>query len=88
MPPSKSRARRSGDRLVPLLIAHILFWILLLIGASDIGRRACAVYVALWLIGYVGSSWLLTGGLVFVSYVAILDIALVLHVFQGDVHLR
>ena len=27
-------------------------------------------------------------GLVFVSYVAILDIALVFHVFQGDVHLR
>ena len=73
--------------MVPLLIAHVLFWILLLIGASEIGRRGCAVYVALWLIGYVGSSWL-TGGLLFVSYVAVLDIALVLHVFQGDVHLR
>lgn len=74
--------------MVPLLIAHLLFWILLLIGASEIGRRGCAVYVGLWLIGYVGSSWLLTGGLVFVSYVAILDIALVLHVFQGDVRIR
>ena len=74
--------------MVPLFIAHVLFWVFLLIGASDIGRRGCAVYVGLWLIGYVGSSWVLTGGLVFVSYVAILDIALVLHVFQGDVHLR
>ena len=74
--------------MVPLFIAHVLFWVFLLIGASDIGRRGCAVYIALWLIGYAGSSWFPTGGLAFVSYVAILDIALVLHVFQGDVHLR
>ncbi len=74
--------------MVPLTIAHILFWLLLLIGASEIGRRGCAVYVALWLIGYAGSSWVPMGGMVFVSYVAILDIALVFHVFKGDVHLR
>ncbi len=74
--------------MVPLSIAHALFWMLLLIGASDIGPRGCAIYVALWLIGFVGSSWLLTGRLAFVAYVAILDIALVLHVFEGDVHLR
>ena len=69
------------------MIAHFLFWILLLVGASEIGRRGCAVYVALWLIGFAGSLWL-TGGLLFVSYVAILDIVLVLHVFQGDVRIR
>jgi hypothetical protein len=74
--------------VVPLFLAHVLFWIFLLIGASDIGLRGCIVYVALWLLGYVGSSWLPSGGSVFVSYVAILDIALVLHVFQGDVRLR
>ena len=74
--------------MVPLLIAHVLFWILLLIGASEIGRRSCAVYAALWLIGYVGSRWFLSGGPAFMSYVAILDIALVLHVFQGDVRIR
>jgi hypothetical protein len=74
--------------LVPLLIAHILFWILLLIGASEIGRRGCAVYVVLWLIGYLGSGWILSGGFLFLSYVAVLDIALVIHVFQGDVRLR
>ena len=74
--------------MFPLLIAHIVFWILLPIGASEIGRRACAVYIALWLIGYVGSRWLLSGGSIFLSYVAVLDIALVLHVFQGDVRIR
>ena len=74
--------------MFPLLIAHILFWILLLIGISQIGWRACAVYAALWLIGYVGSGWLMSGAQLFLSYVAILDIALVFHVFTGDVHLR
>ena len=74
--------------MVPLLIAHVLFWILLLIGASEIGRRGCAVYVGVVADRIRGLELVLTGGLVFVSYVAILDIALVLHVFQGDVHLR
>jgi len=74
--------------MFPLLIAHILFWILLLIGISQIGWRACAVYAALWLIGYVGSGWLMSGAQLFLSYVAILDIALVFHVFKGDVPLR
>ena len=74
--------------MYPLFIAHILFWILLLFGVSQIGWRACAVYAALWLVGYLGSGWLASGGALFLSYVAILDIALVLHVFQGDVQLR
>ena len=71
--------------MFPFVIAHILFWIFLLIGASDMGRRAVAIYVALSLIGYVVTYWVPGGGLVFVSYVAILDVALVFHVFDGDV---
>jgi hypothetical protein len=77
----------------PLYIAHVLFWALLLIGAAEIGaaeigRRACSVYAALWLLGYFGSSWLQSGGWLFLSYVALLDVALVFHVFKGDVQLR
>jgi hypothetical protein len=71
----------------PLIIAHILFWALLLIGASEIGRRACVIYIGLWLAGFVIFGMLWGGGLFFVSYVAMLDIALVLHVFGGDVEL-
>jgi hypothetical protein len=74
--------------LLSFLIVHGVFWALLLIGASDIGRRGCAIYVALWLLGFAGSRWVPSGGFLFLSYVAVLDIALVLHVFQGDVHLR
>ena len=74
--------------MLSFLIVHGVFWALLLIGASDIGRRGSAVYVALWLLGFAGSSWVPSGGFLFLSYVAVLDIALVLHVFQGDVPLR
>jgi hypothetical protein len=71
----------------PLIIAHICFWGLLLIGASEMGRRACTVYIALWVAGFVICSRLPSGGLFFLSYVAVLDIALVFHVFGGDVQL-
>jgi hypothetical protein len=71
----------------PLIIAHILFWVLLAIGGSDLGGRTVAIYVALWIIGYIGSAWMHSAGLFFVSYVALLDVALVFHVFQGDVRL-
>jgi hypothetical protein len=72
----------------PVFIAHVLFWVFLLIGASDIGWRGCAIYIALWLGGYLASSWLPGVGAAFVSYVALLDIALVFHVFHGDIQLR
>jgi hypothetical protein len=72
----------------PLIIAHFLFWALLLIGASEMGWRSRMIYVVLWLIGYAATSWLTTGSLIFLSYVALLDIALVFHVFQGDIQLR
>jgi len=72
----------------PLVIAHILFWALLLIGAAEMTWRGRAVYVGLWAIGYAGSGWLATGDLIFLSYVALLDVALVFHVFGGDIQLR
>jgi hypothetical protein len=72
----------------PLVIAHVLFWALLLIGASEMGWPARIVYLALWLLGYVASGGLTSGGVIFVSYVALLDVALVFHVFGGDIQLR
>ena len=74
--------------MLSVLLVHGVFWALLLIGASDISRRGRAIYVGLWLLGFVGSGWVPSGGFLFLSYVAVLDIALVLHVFQGDVTLR
>ena len=77
-----------GSSVVPLFVAHVVFWVVLLVGGTEIGLRRSAVFVLLWVVGYVGSRWLPSSGLVFVSYVAVLDIALVLKVFKGDVSLR
>jgi hypothetical protein len=46
------------------------------------------LFVVLWGIGYVVSGWLMIGSMLFTSYVAVLDIVLVLLVFKGDVQLR
>lgn len=75
--------------MFPLVLAHLVFWIVLLIGVStDLGLRRAAVFLALWVIGYFGSALFFSSGLVFVSYVAMLDVALVLVVFKGDLPLR
>ena len=75
--------------MFPLVLAHLVFWIVLLIGAStDLGFRRSAVFVSLWVFGYFASGLFASGGLVFVSYVAVLDMVLVLVVFKGDVPLR
>ncbi len=74
--------------MFPLFIAHVVFWAVVLAGLSTLGRRTIAVFVALWIAGYVGARWLPTGDFLFSSYVAVLDIVLVLLVFRGDVSLR
>ena len=68
-------------------VAHAAFW--LLVGVAAVGRRVrlVAAFVSLWGIGYVGSGWLTASSAWFLSYVATLDIALVLFVFKGDVRL-
>jgi hypothetical protein len=68
-------------------IAHGAFWVLLVFSAAERAARRIAIFVALWLIGYVGSGWLPEGTALFMSYVAVLDIALVFLVFKGDIRL-
>jgi hypothetical protein len=68
-------------------IAHTGFWILVVLAAAELGMRRTGGFVLLWVIGYVGSGWLPQGGTVLMSYVALLDIALVLMIFKGDIRL-
>lgn len=70
------------------LVAHLAFWVMLLIGAREMGWRRAAIFVVLWAVGYVGSGRLAGGAFLFDSYVAVLDIVLVLLVFRGDLRLR
>ena len=69
-------------------VAHLTFWLVLLIGTHELGWRRTAVFVVLWAAGYVGSGRLAGGGFLFDSYVAVLAIVLLLLVFKGDVRLR
>jgi uncharacterized membrane protein YdcZ (DUF606 family) len=75
-----------GSPAIAAFIAHISFLILVLYGwfCEEIGPRAAAVFLALWIGGFYGLSYLPYGAGMFSSYVAILDIALVLVIFKGD----
>jgi len=68
-------------------IAHGAFWMLLAFAASERGRRTAGVFLALWLAGYLLLRTMSQGTPLFVSYVALLDIALVFTAFRGDVRL-
>ena len=70
------------------ILAHVTFFVLLLFGVAEIGLRRVGVFVVLWGIGYALSRSLTVGSLLFTSYVAALDIVLVLFVIKGDVRRR
>jgi hypothetical protein len=76
-----------GSAAIGSWIAHAAFWILLAIGATVLRARHIVIFVALWLVGYIGVRELPTGSSWFMSYVAVLDIALVLVVFKGDLRI-
>ena len=71
------------------LIAHVSFWVLLPYGwfFEEIGPRGLVVFLTLWLTGYLGLPLIPFAALVFPSWVAILDIALVFIIFKGDIRL-
>jgi hypothetical protein len=71
------------------LIAHVSFWVLLPYGwfFEEIGPPGLVVFLALWLAGYFGLPLIPFAALVFPSWVAILDVALVFIIFKGDVRL-
>jgi hypothetical protein len=76
--------------LIGAWIAQIAFWILMGIGISynALSKRAAAMFMALWLAGYMGLpriAWWI--GPMVTSYVAVLDIALVFLIFKGDVRI-
>jgi hypothetical protein len=79
-----------GSQAVGAWIAQLAFWVLLAlgIGYGALSKRVAAIFVAVWLAGYIGLpriSWW-TGPFV-TSWVAVLDIVLVFIVFKGDVGL-
>jgi hypothetical protein len=77
----------TGSVWVGYWVAHGAFWMLMTFAFYELGGRKVAVFLALWFLGYIGTGSLQAGAQLFLSYVAVLDIALVLFVFKGDVRL-
>jgi hypothetical protein len=75
-----------GSAGIAAAIAQIAFWALLAKAWADRGTRTAALFVGLWVAGYLGLP-LVGASLFFLSYVAVLDIALVFLVFYGDASL-
>jgi hypothetical protein len=71
-------------------IAYFAFWVLLPYGwmIDELTPKSLAIFVALWLAGWLGLPYLQPGaGSLFLSWVALLDIALVFVIFKGDVRI-
>jgi len=79
-----------GAPVVAAFIAQIAFWALLVMGglSGTIRSRGIALFLLLWLVGYAGLSRFGDVGWFLVTpWLAILDIALVLTLFKGDVRI-
>jgi hypothetical protein len=72
------------------LVAHVAFWLLLVCGwlTEDLSPRAAALFVFAWLAGLFLLPYAPYGTALFSPAVAVLDIALVLTIFKGDVRLH
>lgn len=69
-------------------IGKAAFWVLLFVGREELGWKGIGVFVALWSVGWLALRNVSTGPLWFQAVVAVLDVALVLIVFRGDVRIR
>jgi hypothetical protein len=78
-----------GSSAVAAWVAQAVFWGLLLWGVARRGLspRRSVVFLMVWLAGRVVCPYVPYGPAMFSSYVAAIDIALVLMVFKGDVRL-
>jgi hypothetical protein len=76
-----------GSPLVGWWIAHVAFWILLVLAVWHRRWWTVGVIGTLWLAGYIVSAQVAALDLFFMPYVAALDIALVFIVLQRDIRL-
>lgn len=74
-----------GSPLVAGWIAHVAFWVLLALAARDRRWWAIGIVGVLWVAGYIASGQVASLALLFMPYVAVLDIALVFTVLKRDI---
>ena len=84
-----------GRHVAILILPHLMFWILLLVGASELSLRAMLTCIGIWLflvllavifmlIGASGDSVLC----ILAGIQAVFDVVLILMTFGGDIRLR
>ena len=81
-----------GSPAIAAFIGFWAFWVLLIYGyaVGELSRKAVVIFLALWLAVRLGLGlvpWVAAHSL-FAPYVAVLDIALVFVIFEGDVRLN
>lgn len=77
-----------GSAVIAGFIAHGAFWVLLVVVWGKLGPKGTARFLILWLAGYLGLPDFPSGGTLFASYVAVLDVVLALRIFKRDVKLH
>jgi hypothetical protein len=78
-----------GSPLVAGWIAHIAFWVLIVLGAvsGDLRTKGVTTFVTLWLAAMFGLPYVPYAAGLGTSCIAILDVVLVFIVFEGDIRL-
>lgn len=71
------------------LVAQAVFWVTLGIGwfTEELGTRAAVIFLILWATGYALAAWVPQGDYLFPSFVAVLDVVLLLMVLKGDIRI-
>jgi hypothetical protein len=77
-----------GSIAVAGWIAYVAFWILLVYGwaVDELHRPAITIFLVLWIAGRFGLPYLGAGAFL-ITWVAVLDIALVFLIFKADIPL-
>lgn len=81
-----------GSPGIAAFIGFWTFWVLLIYGygVGELSRKAALIFLTAWLVGRLTLPFVPweTARSLFAPYVAVLDIALVFAIFEGDVRLR
>jgi len=78
-----------GSPAAASLVAHIAFWTLVGWGTvtGELTWRGAALFVCAWLLLPLGLAYTSYGPMLYAPVVAVLDIALVVLIFKGDLRL-
>ena len=85
--PGPCRAyRRTYTRA--MLLPFLIFWILLILGRKELGRRWVLILVAIWACLLAAFVYADLSPYLFVAAQALIDAILILVLFKGDIRIR